>query len=143
MPIETASMDKPLPARRIPSLELAVAMGIATLIAPAAAPASVVTVLLLLYGDFGGGLLAFALGPLALLTAAGVYGYVMAFFAVALLGTALTLLALRRPRLRPKWIWTAVGALFGMLIAAALVPSSRPCSCPARPRAGPAPSSIG
>jgi hypothetical protein len=98
-------------------------MIIATLVAPTVAPASVVFVLFLFHGDLDGGLLAFLLAPLALLTEAGLYGYVIALFAVALLGTGLTLLALGHTWLRPKWIWTAIGALGGTLIAAAFTPT--------------------
>jgi hypothetical protein len=113
--------DPNIPSTR--RLDLALAMALATLIAPAAAPGSVLVVMFLIYGDVGNGLWAIVLAPLAILTIAGFFGYVMAFFAVAVCGTALTLLALRRSRLRPKRIWAAIGAVFGTLIAAAFLPS--------------------
>jgi hypothetical protein len=117
----TAVEQKP-GAPLVPSLELIVAMGLATLIAPLAAPASILIVLGLANGGIGTGLFALALAPLSLLTVPGLYGYAMAFPAVSVLGTVLTQLTLTRGRLRPVRIWAAIGALSGMLIAAALVP---------------------
>ena len=122
MLIETAPVDQQPSPWRIRSLELIVAMGIATLIAPLAAPASILIVFFLTHGDFGGSLLMLVLAPMAVFTAPGFYGYVMAFSAVSVLGTAMTLLALHHPRLRPIWIWTAIGALFGMVIASFFAP---------------------
>jgi hypothetical protein len=98
---------------------LILAMILATAIAPLAAPPSVLIVFSLLHGDSPADLLALPLAPLAFFTVPAIYGYVAAFIAVSVLGTALTVLALRLPQLRPIWIWAATGALFGILVALA------------------------
>ena len=99
------------------ALRLFAAMVAATLIAPLAAPVSVIFAIAL--RDGSADMILFA--PLVLVTIPGMYGVVMAFFAVLLLGTVLTLLSLGFPVLRPKRIWLATGALFGILIGLAFV----------------------
>lgn len=123
MDIDIAPADQAPAARRNRSLELIVAMIVATLVAPVAAPASVLFVFGLVTGGIEVSLLALPLAPFMLLTMPGMVGYAMGFVAVALLGTGLTALTLRIPRLRPVWIWTATGALSGTLIAAAFAPT--------------------
>jgi hydrogenase/urease accessory protein HupE len=98
-------------------LRLFLSMILATLIAPLAAPASILIVISLALGDSPADLLALPFAPLGFFTVPGIYGYVAAFIAVSILGTALTILTLRLPQLRPIWIWAAIGALFGILVA--------------------------
>src|SRR5687767_6431348 len=99
------------------ALRLFAAMLAATLIAPLAAPVSVILVIALREGSAD--MLLFA--PFILVTIPGQYGLVLAFAAVLLFGTALTAACLRFPVLRPKRIWLAAGAFFGILIGLAFV----------------------
>ena len=97
---------------KIRPLRLFVAMFAATLIAPAAAPISVIVAMAI--RDGSADLLLFA--PLALVTLPGLYGYFIGFLATLLLGTAMTLLSLRFPVARSLRIWLAVGAVSGALV---------------------------
>jgi hypothetical protein len=93
------------------------AMFAATLIAPLAAPISLVFIEAL--RDGSADMILFA--PLSLFTIPGMYGYVLAFAAVLLLGTALTALSLPFPVLRRKLVWLAAGAFFGALMGLAFI----------------------
>lgn len=99
------------------AVRLFAAMSAATLIAPLAAPVSVILAIAL--RDGSPDMILFA--PFILVTIPGMYGFVMAFFAVLLLGTALTAASLFFPAFRPKRIWLAAGAFFGTVIGLAFV----------------------
>lgn len=92
-------------------------MTAATLIAPVAAPISLILAVALREGSADMILLA----PLSLITIPGMYGYAAGFIPVLVLGTVLTLLSLGFPVLRPKRIWFATGAFFGILMGLAFV----------------------
>ena len=102
-------------------LDASLRMFAATLIAPLAAPISIVFALGLLEGSAEMALLA----PLTLVTIPGIYGYALAFIPVLLLGTGLTVASLHFPVLRPAWIWLATGAFFGTLMGMAIAPGGR------------------
>ena len=89
----------------------------ATLIAPLAALVSVILAIAL--RDGSPDMIFFA--PFILVTIPGMYGFVLAFVAVLVLGTALTAASLRFPVLRLKRIWLSTGAFFGILIGLAFV----------------------
>lgn len=103
---------------QIHHFRLFAAMTAATLIAPAAAPIFVLLASALREGSAD--MLLYA--PMILVTVPGQYGFALAFFPVLLLGTALTAASLHFPALRPKRVWLATGAFFGVLIGLALVP---------------------
>lgn len=89
----------------------------ATLIAPLAALVSVILAIAVWEGSPD--MILFA--PFILVTIPGIYGFVLAFVAVLVLGTALTAASLRFPVLRLKRIWLATGVFFGILIGLAFV----------------------
>ena len=110
-----------MPVRTLDAMmpETILRMVAATLVAPAAAPMSVFIAVAFRMGEPSMGLLA----PLTFVTIGGIYGYAFAFLPVLLLGTALTALSLRFPALRPRRIWLATGAFFGILTALVLFAS--------------------
>ena len=97
------------------TLRLPALMAVATVVAPAAAPVSVIFAFALREGSPSTAIFA----PLTLVTIPGMYGYVAGFLPVLLLGTALTIATLRYPDLRPKRIWIGTGASSGFLIGLA------------------------
>ncbi|HEY5722157.1 MAG TPA: hypothetical protein VIT45_07530 [Allosphingosinicella sp.] len=103
---------------QIHHFRLFAAMAAATLVAPAAAPISVIIASVMREGSAD--MLLFA--PMILVMRPGLYGFALAFCPVLLLGTALTAASLRFPALRPKRVWLATGAFFGILIGLALFP---------------------
>jgi len=98
-------------------LQLAMRTAIAAAVAPAMAAPAALLVVGLLGDDPLRALLMAPFFPVTWLTIPGIYGYFVALGPVLLLGPALTLAARTAPRLRPKRIWTAVGAVGGAAIA--------------------------
>ena len=94
----------------------------ATLIAPLAAPLSILVVIGLRHG---GSAFAAPSESLPIVAVAVVFGYALAFIPVLLLGTALSLLSLRFSGFRPRHIWVATGLVFGGLIPLAAISFAR------------------
>lgn len=92
---------------------------IAIVVAPAAAPPAALLTMQLLVGDPVGALLGLPFVPLVWITIAGIYGTLVAFGPVLVLGPALTLAARRIPLFRRKRAWAAAGALGGIAVGIA------------------------